>query len=234
MLMEKMNLELTHNYNQILHKIKIASEEVGRNPNDIEIVAVCKRQPTDKVIDAIKLGIKNFGENRYQDAVSRWDKIKKHREQIKLSFVGSLQSNKCNEVLNFFDKLETIDRDKIAKISSQSLNKKDKKIEFSIQVNTGEEKQKSGIIPQEANDFILKCRRDYGLNISGLMCIPPEKDNSAIHFALLQKIAKKNNIKNLSMGMSNDYEKAILFGATHIRIGTGLFGKRLDHESFHK
>ncbi len=228
-----MNLELTNNYNEIIKKIRKASEDAGRDPKNIKIIAVCKRQPTEKIIDAIKLGIEYFGENRFQDAAYRWEKLQNYRKQINLSFVGSLQSNKCKEVLGLFDKIETIDRDKIAKIISQNLSTREKSKELSIQVNTGEEKQKTGIIPQEASNFISKCRRDYGLKISGLMCIPPEKENPAIHFALLQKIAIKNNIKYLSMGMSNDYETAIMFGATHIRIGTGLFGKRLEKEGFY-
>ena len=228
-----MNLELSNNYDEIIKNIRKASDDVGRDPKNIKIIAVCKRQPIDKVIDAIKLGVENFGENRFQDAVFRWEELKNYRKKINLSFVGSLQSNKCKDVLGFFDKIETIDRDKIAKIISQNSSIRKKSIELSIQVNTGEEKQKTGIIPQEASDFISKCRKDYGLKISGLMCIPPEKENSAIHFALLQKIAKKNDIKYLSMGMSNDYETAIMFGATHIRIGTGLFGKRLEKEGFY-
>ena len=220
-----MDQEIVKNHSKIKEDIIKACESCNRNPNTVNLTAICKRQPIDKVTDAMKLGISNFGENRIQDAQLRW--LQLERKKTKLNFVGPLQSNKAEEAVKLFDSIETVDRDKIAKHLSVSENKLARKIEYMIQVNTGEEKQKSGILPMEADDFIQRCQKHHGLNIVGLMCIPPAKENPALHFAFLKELSKRNSLKFLSMGMSNDFKIAIEFGSTHVRIGTKLFGERL-------
>ena len=223
-----MKLVLKKNYLEIEEKVKKACKEANRNPDEVEIIAICKRQCIEKVSYVRQLGIKSFGENRVQDAKKRWSILKK--EKATLRFVGPLQSNKADEAVSLFDVIETIDRDKVALAVSRAEIKLQKKREYMIQVNTGEENQKSGIPPQNVDNFILRAKKEYGLNIAGLMCIPPENENPAIHFAFLREISYRNNLKKLSMGMSNDFETAIEFGATHIRIGTSLFGERLLKE----
>ena len=223
-----MNNDLEKRYSDIIKKIEESLYENKRDQNSINITAISKRQPTDKIKYIIKKGVKTFGENRVQDALRRWKDI--NRKNLKIHLVGPLQTNKVEDALNFFDVIETLDREKLAYSLSKNQEKLNKNLDFFVQINTGEEEQKSGIVPQEADKFINLCKSKYSLNVVGLMCIPPLNENPSLHFALLREIAKKNNLKCLSMGMSNDYEEAIAFGATHLRIGTALFGKREDNE----
>ena len=219
---------ITQSYNLILEDIKITCLMNKRDPNSVNVIAICKRQPLKKITQAIGAGINNFGENRVQDGINRWSKIKS--EKITLSFVGPLQTNKSEDVVNQFHEVQSLDRLKLVKSLSKSESKLNKKLNYMVQVNTGNEVQKSGINPNEVDDFIKLCKKDYGLNVTGLMCIPPVNQNPAIHFAFMLEIQKRNNLKYLSMGMSNDYKTAIEFGATHIRIGSKLFGDRLEKE----
>ena len=220
--------EINNNYKKILDRINKACKNSNRNSNSIKLLAICKRQPISKINQSINLGIQCFGENRIQDAYNRWSKLE--IKDFNLSFVGPLQTNKSESAIKLFDEIHSLDRVKLAKSLSKSQEKLNIRIKYMIQVNTGNEEQKSGIAPNEVEAFIKTCRDNYGLNISGLMCIPPVNENPALHFAYMQKLYKKNELESLSMGMSNDFDIAIHFGATHIRLGSALFGSRLEKE----
>ena len=224
-----MKNELEKNLSSIKIKIERALNNVNRVKHSVRLVAVTKRQPIEKISFYLEKGIKTFGENRVQDAIGRWKSL--DRKNIEIHMIGPLQTNKTEDAIKFFDVIETLDRDKLANALSKAEVKLNKKLKYFVQINTGAEKQKSGIIPQEAGDFIKRCKIEYGLNILGLMCIPPVNENPAIHFAFLREISKRNKLNFLSMGMSNDFEDAILFGSTHIRLGTALFGNRLEKEA---
>ena len=191
-----------------------------------KLIAVSKKQEEHKIEMAIKSGQNFFGENRVQEAQQRWQKRIEMNKEIELRLIGPLQTNKVKQALNLFDIIETIDREKLAKEISKNFNNLSKTKSFYIQVNTGSETQKSGLMPSEVDDFFEYCKIDLKLPIIGLMCIPPQYEESSMHFALLKKIAERNNLLELSMGMSNDYEKAIKFGATSVRIGSLFFGAR--------
>ena len=223
-----MTSQINDNYQKILNKIKNSCLRSNRNPKTVNLTAVCKRQPLIKVKEAIKLGIKCFGENRVQDAQKRWSRIEV--KNINLKFIGPLQTNKSESAIQLFDEIQSLDRIKLAVSLSNAQSKLNRKINYVLQVNTGNEKQKSGIMANEVEDFIHTCKTNYGLNIKGLMCIPPVSENPAPHFAFMYKIFKKNKLDILSMGMSNDFETAIEFGSTDIRIGSELFGQRLEKE----
>ncbi len=216
------------NYQKIKSEIKTACTNSNRDPNNVKLIAVCKRQPIRKIKQSIQAGIKIYGENRIQDAVNRWSKIK--TENYQLSFIGPLQTNKSEEAVKLFNMVQSLDREKLAKSLSKAQQKLKKNIEYMVQVNTGNEVQKSGIKPNEVDNFIKTCKDNYGLNIKGVMCIPPIDENPALHFAFLKKIYQRNKLDYLSMGMSSDFKTAIEFGATHIRIGSSLFGERLEKE----
>ena len=218
------------NYQKIKSDIRTACQNSNRDPNNVKLIAVCKRQPLTKIKQSIQAGIQLYGENRIQDAINRWSKIKTNSHQ--LCFLGPLQTNKSEEAVKLFNMVQSLDREKLASSLSKVQTKLKKKIEYMIQVNTGDEVQKSGVKPNEVDDFIKVCKNNYGLNIKGLMCIPPIDENPALHFAFLQKICQRNKLECLSMGMSSDFKTAIEFGATHIRIGSSLFGERLEKEDF--
>jgi len=190
-----------------------------------KIVAISKNYPKESVIEALKHGVRIFGENRVQEAKTKFVELFKEYPNLELHFTGSLQTNKVKSALQIFQVFQTIDREKLANEFQKFPNlTKDKK--FLIQVNTGKESSKSGVMPNEAKDFIRYCVNELKLNIIGLMCMPPIEESPKLHFALLQKIAIENNINQLSMGMSNDYVEAVMLNATYIRLGTILFGKR--------
>ena len=204
-----------------MHKASLFSKH--KTP---KLVAVSKKQDDYKIEEALACGQKIFGENRVQEAITRWQKKLETNIELELRLIGPLQSNKVKQSLNFFDVIETIDREKIAIEIAKNFHHKVKTQSFYIQVNTGNEPQKSGIDPLQADTFINYCTKDLNLPIVGLMCIPPIIEEPSIHFLLLQKIAYRNNLSELSMGMSSDYEDAIKFGATSVRIGSLLFGER--------
>ena len=190
------------------------------------LICVSKTHEAIEIIPVLDSGHRVFGENRVQEAVSKWPDLRARFPDIELHLIGPLQTNKVSVALQTFDVIETVDREKLARALAKEMEKTKKHIPVFIQVNTGEEEQKAGIIPADADAFIAYCRDELKLNVTGLMCIPPVDDVPEVHFALLGKIAKRNNIKNLSMGMSGDYETAIHFGATHVRVGTAIFGPR--------
>tara|TARA_B100000767_G_scaffold170942_1_gene160029 strand:+ start:257 stop:928 length:672 start_codon:yes stop_codon:yes gene_type:complete len=197
-----------------------------KNLDTPRLIAVSKKQEDYKIDLAIKSGQKIFGENRVQEAQARWEERLKIHNDLELRLIGPLQTNKIKQALKLFNKIETIDREKLAKEISVQFEKNVTTSSFYIQVNTGSEAQKNGLLPLEADAFITYCIYDLKLPIIGLMCIPPENEEPAMHFNLLKKIAFRNNLKELSMGMSNDYQEAIKFGATSVRIGSLFFGKR--------
>jgi pyridoxal phosphate enzyme (YggS family) len=211
----------------ILQRIAMAARAADRDPADVTLVAVSKQQPWDRIAPVLADGQRVFGENRVQEAVARWTE---HRSflgsEIELRLIGPLQSNKAKEAVAFFDVIESLDREKLARAVADEVQKQGRAPRLYVQVNTGEEPQKAGVIPPEADAFVALCRGSYGFEIEGLMCIPPEAEPSGPHFALLAKNAARNGIAKLSMGMSADFETAIRFGATSVRVGSALFGAR--------
>ena len=211
----------------ILRDIKKAHKNsIFVKTNITKFVAVSKKQAEYKILQAIESGQKVYGENRVQEAQKRWERILETHKDIELRLIGPLQTNKVKQAVNLFNIIETIDRENLAKEIAKNLGHETKTKSFYIQVNTGSETQKSGIIPTDADKFIEYCIKDLKLPIIGLMCIPPQDEEPAMHFAFLKKIADRNNLTELSMGMSNDYEEAIKFGATSVRIGSLFFGAR--------
>jgi PLP dependent protein len=207
-------------------RIARAARDAGRDPQEVTLVCVSKTFSAPDITPVIEAGERVFGENRVQEALEKWPPLKASNPGLELHLIGPLQSNKAHEAVSFFDVIETVDRDKIAKALASEIQKTARHPRLYVQVNTGAEPQKAGIPPQEADRFIASCRTDYGLDISGLMCIPPVDDQASPHFALLNLIAKRNAISVLSMGMSSDFELAIQLGATHVRVGSAIFGSR--------
>ena len=194
--------------------------------NPVTLVAVSKRQPDTKIDAALAAGQRVFGENRVQEATSRWAARRAQYADLTLHLIGPLQTNKVVEAVALFDVIEVVDRQKLARALAKEMTRQNRHLPCLIQVNTGEEPQKSGILPDQLDDFFVFCRDDLGLPIQGLMCIPPVDEDAAMHFALLNSMAKRLNLSNLSMGMSSDYTNAIGFGATSVRVGSAIFGAR--------
>jgi len=209
---------------KVLARIAAAAKAAGRDPASVDLVAVSKTQPEEPIAAMLATGQRIFGENRVQEAQVRWAW---RRQGVELRLIGPLQSNKAREAVALFDVIETLDRAKLAAALAEACAKAGKTPRLYVQVNTGEEAQKAGIAPREADAFIASLRRDYGFAIEGLMCIPPVEEPAGPHFALLAKIAARNGIGKLSMGMSADYELAVQFGATSVRVGSALFGERV-------
>jgi pyridoxal phosphate enzyme (YggS family) len=190
------------------------------------LVAVSKRQPDDRIDAALAAGHRVYGENRVQEAQQRWSDRRDTVPDLTLHLIGPLQTNKVADAVALFDVIEIVDRPKLARALAREMTSQDRHLPCYIQVNTGEEAQKSGIMPMEADDFITFCRDECGLMIEGLMCIPPQDEEPAMHFALLRMIAERNGLPGLSMGMSGDFEEAVGFGATSVRVGSAIFGAR--------
>lgn len=207
-------------------EIALAARAAERDRASVKLVAVTKTVPPDVIEQAIGAGQRVFGENRVQEAHSKWPALRERHPDIELHLIGPLQSNKVREAVALFDVIETVDRPKLARALADEMARTEKRPRLFVQVNTGEEPQKAGVAPAEADAFVALCRDDLGLTIEGLMCIPPYDDEPAMHFALLAKIAARIGIKELSMGMSGDFARAIQFGATYVRIGTAIFGSR--------
>jgi pyridoxal phosphate enzyme (YggS family) len=194
--------------------------------NPVTLIAVSKRQPDKRIEAALASGQRVYGENRVQEAQTRWAHRRNHHKDLRLHLIGPLQTNKASDAVALFDVIEVVDRPKLAKALGDEMIRQNRQLECYVQVNTGEEAQKSGIVPDNADDFIAYCRDEVGLNVTGLMCIPPVDEEAAMHFALLNTIAKRNGLAKLSMGMSDDFEEAIAFGASAVRIGSAIFGAR--------
>ena len=207
-----------------------AASDFGRT-SPVNLVCVSKTVSATIVREALAAGERIFGENRVQEAQGKWPALKAEFPDIELHLIGPLQSNKVRDAVELFDVIETVDRPKIAEAIAAEIKRSGRKPRLYVEVNTGEEPQKAGILPGEADAFLADCRQRLGLGIDGLMCIPPTGQLCSPHFALLREIAARNGITNLSMGMSADYERAIQMGATHVRIGTAIFGRRQARES---
>lgn len=217
--------DIAGNLAAINQRLTRALDEAGRKTRPV-IVGVSKTQGEDRVRAAIAAGVTAFGENRVQEAAGKWPAIRADHPTVELRLIGPLQSNKAGEAVALFDVIETIDRPKIARAVAGEIDRQGRRPRLLVQVNTGAEPQKAGLPPEEADGFLAACRTEYGLAIEGLMCIPPADAPPAPHFALLAKIAARNGLGALSMGMSGDYAIAAQLGATHLRIGTALFGAR--------
>ena len=216
--------EVAGNLQAISERVKSARRHgPGATPT---LVAVSKRQPDDRIEAALVAGHRVFGENRVQEAQERWAERRGLYPDLKLHLIGPLQTNKAADAVALFDVIEVVDRPKLARSLSTEMARQGRHLSCYVQVNTGEEDQKSGIWPEEADDFIVFCRDECGLDIGGLMCIPPVHEEPAMHFALLRTIAERNGLPGLSMGMSGDYEEAVRFGATSVRVGSAIFGPR--------
>lgn len=206
--------------------IKAAETEFGRPAGSVNLVAVSKTFDADAIRPVLAAGQRIFGENRVQEAMGKWPGLRQEFSGVELHLIGPLQSNKAKEAVATFDVIHTVDRPKIAKALKAEMDKQGRHLPCFIQVNTGEEPQKAGIAPADVEDFLRECREEVGLNIIGLMCIPPVDEAPGEHFALLEKINKRNELPSLSMGMSSDYHVAVGFGATHVRVGSAIFGSR--------
>jgi pyridoxal phosphate enzyme (YggS family) len=206
-----------------MHK---ALKAAGRQPDGVILTAVSKTQPWEAIEPVLKAGQRRFGENRVQEAEARWTPVRADFPDLELRLIGPLQSNKAAEAVAFFDVIESLDRDKIAQAVADEMQKQGRAPVVYVQVNIGEEPQKAGILPLEADAFLKASRESYGLTVAGLMCIPPVEGPRGPYFALLKKIAERNGIAHLSMGMSDDFETAIAFGSTEVRVGSAIFGAR--------
>lgn len=210
----------------VLTAMAAAARAAGRDPGEITLTAVSKLQPWARIAPVLAAGQRVFGENRVQEAAARW---REARAGVELRLIGPLQSNKAREAVTLFDAIETLDRAKLARALADAIAVAGAAPQLLVQVNTGEEPQKAGVAPLDADAFIALCQGEYGLPIAGLMCIPPAGEPAGPHFALLAKIARRNGLAELSMGMSGDFPLAIHFGATRVRVGEALFGPRAVH-----
>ncbi|MBK20493.1 MAG: YggS family pyridoxal phosphate-dependent enzyme [Rhodospirillaceae bacterium] len=217
---------IKENIQIVRERMTTAERSSNRKPGETELVAVSKFHSTAAVAEAIGAGHREFGENRVQEAAEKFPSLKEKYSDITLHLIGPLQTNKARDAIRLFDVIETIDRPKLAKAVAKEMDRQDRRPKLLVQVNTGEEPQKSGVFPTEADEFIRLCVDELELPIEGLMCIPPAGDEPAMHFALLAEMARRNELNVMSMGMSADFEPAIKLGSTHVRIGTAIFGNR--------
>jgi PLP dependent protein len=206
--------------------IAIAARTVGREPSSVTLIAVSKGHSAAEIAQVIAAGQRVFGENRVQEAQAKWPELRQRHPGLELHMIGPLQTNKVRDALALFDVIQSLDRPKLADVLAAELDRGGRRPGLFIQVNTGEELQKSGVLPKEAPDFIAYCRDEKRLPIRGLMAIPPAEDDPALHFALLRELARNASLTQLSMGMSGDYQTAVRSGATHVRVGTAIFGER--------
>lgn len=220
------DVDVAANLAAVEARIAEAARAAGRSPESVIPVAVSKAQPLARVRAALEAGHRTFGENRVQEAMAKWPPLKAAFADLELHLVGPLQTNKVGDAVALFDVIETVDRPKLARALAAEMTRTGRRLTCYVQVNTGEEPQKSGVLPGDADAFIAACREEYGLPVAGLMCLPPMDEEPALHFALLAEIARRHGLPLLSMGMSADFETAVRFGATHVRIGTEIFGAR--------
>ena len=220
------NDEIRANLEAVNSSIVAAIDDYDRPEGAVQLIAVSKVQPIERVRAAVIAGHRLFGENRVQEALARWQPIRQEFDDIAVHLIGPLQTNKARDAVGFFDAIHTLDRPRLAAALAREMDRQDRRPDCYIEVNAGAEPQKAGVRASEADDFIRQCRVDYALPIVGLMCIPPADEAPALHFALLREIARRNGLTNLSMGMSGDYQTAIAFDATLVRVGTAVFGAR--------
>jgi len=221
-----MTNSVAENLATLKDRITKAEQESGRNPGSVDLVAVSKRQPEDRIELALAAGQRRFGENRVQEAIGRWSGRREARKDLILHLIGPLQTNKAADAVGLFDVIEVIDRPKLARSIAAAMRAQNRTPRLFVQVNTGLEDQKSGVAPAELADLLAYCREECGLDIEGLMCLPPIDEPPAPHFALLAELAAKHGLSELSMGMTGDFESAIHQGSTEVRVGTAVFGAR--------
>lgn len=217
---------ILENYREVLENVALAAKDAERKPESVTLVAVTKTHGAEKILPLLKAGHRTFGENRVQEAEKKWPALKAEFPDARLHLIGGLQTNKAKEAVALFDVIESVDRPELAEKLAAEMKKQNRLLPCFVQVNTGEEPQKSGIAPKNAVGFVRECREKYGLNVVGLMCIPPVDDEPAPHFAFLKKLAREAGVRELSMGMSGDYPLAVQQGATFVRVGSAIFGER--------
>jgi pyridoxal phosphate enzyme (YggS family) len=210
----------------VTRRIAVAAQSAGRDPASVRLVAISKTVEPAAIVPALEAGHRTFGENRVQEARAKWPALRDGYPGIELHLVGALQSNKAREAVQTFDAIHSIDREKIAAAVAEEMARQSKALQLFIQVNTGEEPQKAGVAPRDSARLLRTCREQLGLSIAGLMCIPPHDEEPGVHFAFLAKLAAELGLAGLSMGMSADFETAVAFGATHVRVGSEIFGAR--------
>lgn len=219
-------MSVAENLKTINTAIEAAAQSAERNSSGVQLVAVSKKQSAQRIDEALAAGHRLFGENRVQEAQSHWLERRLQYPDLKLHLIGPLQTNKVKDAVKLFDVIETVDREKLAHALAKEMAAQSRDLPCFIQVNTGEEPQKSGVLPEDVKGFYEYCYYECGLNVVGLMCIPPVDEPAGLHFGLVKKYAEELGLKELSMGMSGDFEQAIALGATYVRIGTGVFGSR--------
>lgn len=218
--------DIAHNLASVRAAISLAESDFGRHPGSVQLVAVSKTVPADGILPALEAGQRRFGENYVQESAGKWPALRERFPDTELHLVGPLQSNKTREAVALFDVIHALDRPSLAAALAREIDRQGRRPRLLVQVNTGDEPHKGGVSPAQADAFLAACRDLHGLAVEGLMCIPPEADLPSPHFALLAAIAERNGLPTLSMGMSADFEPAIQLGATHVRIGTAIFGAR--------
>ncbi len=218
--------DIAANIAAIRTEIAEAARAVDRDPDAVTLIGVAKKQPMDRLHAALDAGLRVFGENRVQEAQGKYPELRTRYPDLELHLVGPLQSNKAEDAVALFDVIQTVDRPKIARTLAKEMAEQDRYPRLFVQVNVGEEPQKAGIEPGMAEEFVHWCREDLGLDVAGLMCIPPLEEDPALYFALLAETAQRLDLPQLSMGMSADYTTAVRLGATHVRVGSALFGER--------
>ncbi len=222
-------IDFSANLATVRSEIADASRAAGRDPASVTLVAVGKGHPAERSHAILTAGHRVFGENRVQEAESKWPDLKAEFPDARVHLIGPLQTNKVRQAVALFDVIETVDRPRLALALAREFDRSGRPLPCYIQVNTGAEPQKAGILPEDADEFIAQCRDEFGLPVEGLMCIPPVDEEPSLHFALLREITKRHGLTGLSMGMSADYKIAIAFGATLVRVGTAIFGIRPTH-----
>lgn len=208
-------------------RIAAALKRADREQGSVKLISVSKVQPDERVEAVLSQGHRVFGENRVQEAAGKWPAFRERFDGVELHLIGPLQTNKVRQAVQLFDVIHSVDREKLARKLADEFNESGRQLPCFIQVNTGEEPQKAGCLPAETDAFVRRCREELELPVVGMMCIPPADEEPSLHFALLKKIAERNGLDGLSMGMSGDFESAIALGATHIRVGSAIFGARI-------
>jgi len=222
-------IDVAANLHMVQQHIELTARDAERRVEEVNLIAVSKTHNAGRIVPALDAGQRVFGENRVQEAAEKWPALRETHAAVELHLIGPLQTNKVKSAIALFDVIQTVDRPKLARVLAEEMARSGLQRECFVEVNIGEEPQKAGILPKEADTFIAECREQYQLPIRGVMCIPPFDQEPSPYFALLSKIAKRNGLPEVSMGMSSDYKVAVAFGATHVRVGTAIFGPRKIH-----
>ncbi|MEM7211010.1 MAG: YggS family pyridoxal phosphate-dependent enzyme [Pseudomonadota bacterium] len=212
---------------EIANRVADAETKAGRAAGSVRLIAVSKVQPLERVEAILNEGHRVFGENRVQEAAGKWPDFRERFDGVELHLIGPLQTNKVKQAVGLFNAIHSVDREKLARKLAEEFDSSGRQLPCFLQINTGEEPQKAGCLPADADAFVRTCREDLQLPVEGLMCIPPVDEEPSLHFALLKKVAERNGLRGLSMGMSGDFERAIALGATHVRVGSAIFGARV-------